>query len=263
MKFVRLASAFAFAALTTAIASSAALAADPQQNAGLQVLQPYAQGASGSLAHAPQADHSREAARREIPLKAAPGGGNRPRPGGGATDGALQTSATTPSALVAGTINVDGVGVGITATYKDCCTPPDTNLAVGPTQVVQWVNLDYAAFDKSTGAKVLGPLAGNTIWAQAGFTNGCGTNNDGDPIVKYDAQNGRWLMTQFSVSTQPYLQCVAISNTSDFVNTTWKTYAYSFGTLFNDYPKVGIWPDAYYFSFNMFRNGATFSGAYA
>jgi hypothetical protein len=262
MRPARLASAFALAALLASVTPNAALAADPHQSSGFTVLQPVARDVGTSIAHAPQADHSRESARREIPLKAAAGGiPGRPKPGG-ATDGALQTSATTASAILPAGVNVDGVGLGITPTYNDCCTPPDTNLAVGTTQVVQWVNLDLAAFDKATGLLLPGyPKAGNSIWA--GFGTGCEVNNDGDPIVKFDAQAQRWIMTQFSVSTAPYLQCVAVSNTADFTTTTWNRYAYSFGSNFPDYPKVGIWPDGYYFSFNMFRNGATFMGAAA
>ena len=36
------------------------------------------------------------------------------------------------------------------------------------------------------------------------------------------------------------------------------TYAFSYGTTqFNDYPKLGVWPDAYYTTFNIFTNGRT------
>ena len=59
--------------------------------------------------------------------------------------------------------------------------PPDTNMAVGLTQVVQWVNESFAVFSK-TGALLKGPTAGNTLWA--GFGGACETNNDGDPIVQ-------------------------------------------------------------------------------
>ena len=41
-------------------------------------------------------------------------------------------------------------------------------------------------------------------------------------------------------------------------------YAFSFGDLdYGDYPKLGVWPDAYYMSFNLFENGTTFLGANA
>ncbi len=95
--------------------------------------------------------------------------------------------------------------------------PPDTNGAVGNTQYVQWVNTSFAIFNKSTGALVGGPTAGNTLWA--GFGGGCQSNNDGDPIVIYDKIANRWVMSQFSVSTTPYLQCIAVSTTSDALGT--------------------------------------------
>jgi hypothetical protein len=114
-------------------------------------------------------------------------------------------------------------------------------------------------FDKATGALVMGPVAGNTVWA--GFGGGCQTNNDGDPIVQYDKAANRWILTQFSVSTTPFLQCVAVSTTSDATG-TYARYAFNYGNVdFPDYPKLGVWPDAYYISFNIFANGRTFSGA--
>jgi hypothetical protein len=136
--------------------------------------------------------------------------------------------------------------------------PPDTNGAAGATQYVQWVNESFAVFNKTTGALVYGPVAGNTLWS--GFGGGCQTNNDGDPIVQYDKAANRWVFSQFSVSTTPYLQCVAVSTTSDATG----TYArYSFSEpYFPDYPKLGVWPDGYYLSFNMF-NGNSFVGGRA
>src|SRR5271167_1854998 len=62
--------------------------------------------------------------------------------------------------------------------------PPDTNGTVGATQYVQWVNASFAVFDKATGAKLLGPVLGNTLWS--GFGGGCQTNNNGDPVVTHD-----------------------------------------------------------------------------
>jgi hypothetical protein len=167
---------------------------------------------------------------------------------------------TTVGPLVATTtgLNFAGVGAGDYG-FSPNAAPPDTNLAVGATQVVQWVNESFAVFDKSTGTLVRGPVAGNTLWA--GFGGGCETNNDGDPIVQYDKAAGRWIFTQFSVSTTPYLQCVAVSTTSDATG-TYNRYAFSYGnTQFPDYPKLGVWPDAYYISFNIFNNGTTFAGS--
>ena len=171
------------------------------------------------------------------------------------SDGALQSSAGPAVAVTAG-LNFAGVGQGDYGFSPDAA-PPDTNGAVGATQYVQWVNESFAVFDKATGAKLYGPAAGNTLWA--GFGGGCQNNNDGDPIAQYDKAANRWVMTQFSVSTTPYLQCIAVSQTSD---ATGAYYRYAFQEPnFPDYPKLGVWSDGYYISFNMFTN--TFVGGRA
>jgi hypothetical protein len=157
-------------------------------------------------------------------------------------------------------LNFAGVGNGDYG-FAPNAAPPDTNASVGATQVVQWVNESYAVFDKLTGTIVPGfPKTGNSVWA--GFGGGCQTNNDGDPIVQYDKANNRWILTQFSVTTTPYLQCVAVSTTPDATG-TYNRYSFDYGNQFPDYPKVGVWPDAYYISFNIFTNGTTFAGSKA
>jgi len=166
----------------------------------------------------------------------------------------LQTSAGSLAATTAG-LGFAGVGNGDYG-FAPNAAPPDTNGAVGATQYVQWVNESFAVFDKTTGAKVYGPAAGNTLWS--GFGGGCQTNNDGDPIVQYDKAANRWIFTQFSVSTTPYLQCIAISTTSDATG-TYNRYSFSYSN-FPDYPKLGVWPDAYYITFNMFQ-GNFFAGS--
>src|SRR5205807_1424830 len=80
-------------------------------------------------------------------------------------------------------LGFDGLG-NASLGFTPNAAPPDTNGAVGATQYVQWVNESFAVFNKSTGALVAGPTAGNSLWA--GFGAGCQTNNDGDPIVAYD-----------------------------------------------------------------------------
>ena len=171
-------------------------------------------------------------------------------------DVALQQVVLPPVAANLG-LNIDGLGQGQYG-FNVELTPPDTNGAVGATQYVQWVNAQFAVFDKVTGALVAGPTDGNALWA--GFGGGCETNNDGDPIVQYDKMANRWIFTQFSISTLPYTECVAVSTASDATG-TYNRYAFSFGdTDLPDYPKLGVWPDAYYMSFNLFLN-STFIGA--
>jgi Carboxypeptidase regulatory-like domain len=167
---------------------------------------------------------------------------------GSGPDTALQT---TPGGNAAPTSAsaFEGVGQGQYG-FSVQYSPPDTNGAIGATQYVQWVNTYLAVFNKSTGAIVAGfPKPGNAVWA--GFGGDCQTYNDGDPIVQYDKIANRWILTQFTASRTPYLQCVAVSTTSDATG-TYNRYAFSYGTTFPDYPKLAVWPDGYYISFNMF-----------
>src|SRR2546425_9308044 len=76
---------------------------------------------------------------------------------------------------------------------------PDTNGAVGATQFVQWVNTQYAVYNKTTGAKMFGPVQGSRIFT--GFGGLCETSNGGDIIAQYDKAAGRWVMSQRAVQT--------------------------------------------------------------
>ena len=138
--------------------------------------------------------------------------------------------------------------------------PPDPNGAVGPNHIVTMCNLSFQIFNK-TGTSVFGPAANNTLWA--GFGGECQTDNSGDPVVLYDRAADRWFLSQFTASGPTFFECVAISQTSDPTGAYFR-YAIATGTNFPDYPKAGVWPDAYYISTREFA-GATFAGvgAYA
>ena len=171
------------------------------------------------------------------------------------SDPVVQSAAPGNAAATAG-IGRDGVGLGL-GSYSPNYAPPDTTGAVGATQYVQWVNVDLAIFDKVSGALLMGPVAGNTLFKNLG--GACATRNDGDPIVQYDKAANRWVLSQFAVpgGTAGYWQCVAVSATPDATG-AYNLYAFYYDQ-FNDYPKMGVWSDAYYVTFNMFTN--TFQGA--
>ncbi len=171
-------------------------------------------------------------------------------------DPAIQTVITTFAAPTAG-INFDGVGNGVYG-YTVNSAPPDTNGAVGPNHYVQWVNTSFAVFNKS-GGLVWGPFNGNTLWS--GFGGGCQANNDGDPIVQYDKIADRWIFMQFSVTAPyPYTVCMAVSTTPDPTGSYYRYEFSGFGTEFPDYPKLAVWPDGYYATYNLFNNGVIFTG---
>jgi len=162
-----------------------------------------------------------------------------------------------PAFLAPATIaNFDGVGNGFTGpagTFVVNSAPPDTNGAVGPNHIVEIVNTDFAVFSKA-GTALFGPVPINTLWS--GFGGRCATENDGDPVVVYDRIADRWIISQFQVTVTPFQQCVAVSATPDPTGSYFR-YAFSYTDGFPDYPKMGVWPDGYYITYNLFNNSGT------
>ncbi|MBO0695656.1 MAG: hypothetical protein J2P56_06085, partial [Verrucomicrobia bacterium] len=91
----------------------------------------------------------------------------------------------------------------------------------------------------------------------------CGAGqNQGDPNVFYDQIANRWVITDFAFPTvnrepaPPFFECIGVSQTPD---PTGGYFLYALQTdpenseLFGDYPKYGLWPDAYYLTVNSFR----------
>ena len=130
-------------------------------------------------------------------------------------------------------------------------TPPDTNGDVGPNHYIQTVNIGIGIWDKD-GNNLL-KISYNDFFQ--GPNNQCDNQNRGDVIVLYDHLADRWVITDFSLPSGESWECVAVSQTGDPVNGGW--YYYAFNTLnsqgsWADYPKLGVWPDAYYLHANMF-----------
>jgi hypothetical protein len=154
----------------------------------------------------------------------------------------------------------DGIGQGIVGvppaqTFRVIGIPPDPQGDVGPSQYVQMVNASLAVFSKQ-GTLLFGPVPTRTVFS--GFGGPCETNDDGDGIVLYDQLADRWLVSQFAVTDPtagPFLECVAVSRTPDPAG-AYARYAYSYA-MFNDYPKLAVWPDAYYATYNLYSNSRT------
>lgn len=132
--------------------------------------------------------------------------------------------------------------------------PGDPVGDVGPNHYVQMVNSELAIWDKE-GNLLYGPVQNRTLWS--GMGNYCASENDGDPIVFYDHLADRWILTQFALPDEEenefgdYFECVAVSASDDPTGSYYR-YAFSFGNVFPDYPKFGLWPDGYYMSTNEF-----------
>ncbi|MGA9341819.1 MAG: choice-of-anchor J domain-containing protein, partial [Rhodanobacteraceae bacterium] len=76
------------------------------------------------------------------------------------------------------------------------------------------------------------------------------------PVVLYDQIANRWLISQFAGSGIPTDECIAVSTTDDATG-SYNRYAFHLGSNFFDYPHLGVWPDGYYMSMNIFNSSGT------
>ena len=200
----------------------------------------------------------------EIPIHRPP---FRPH-SGNAADPVVQTSTPTPAAAT--TVSQwEGQGAGYPG-YTVSAVPPDTNMAVGPNHIVQWVNNSVVVFNKQ-GGQVQAPISDSTFWGlQSTCYQGGGFS---DPVVQYDRAADRWIIGEVAIPLFPgllgqFAQCFAVSKTSDPTftsdvngnNTSYYIWAYGFGSDINDYDKISVWPDGYYVTWNIFQNGTDFIG---
>jgi Ca2+-binding RTX toxin-like protein len=186
-------------------------------------------------------------------IQEAPGqqfeGGNQPPPQNstdmlnqtGATNQTGTSSSSSSDPISAPLANFDGIpATGF--------VPPDTVGDVGPNHYVQAVNVQFAIYDKA-GTLLVGPSNINSLWVAANTNDACQFNNHGDPIVQYDHLANRWLISQFAIPGPDFHECIAISRTSDPVTGGWFLYDFTM-SAFPDYPKIAVWPDAYYMGTN-------------
>ena len=160
----------------------------------------------------------------------------------------------TPSLTFFGNTQTDNAVAGTGAVL-----PPDTIGDVGPIYYVQAVNNVFSIYNKTTGGRVTGPTKMSNLFSSLPVGSPC-RRDDGDPTVNYDQLADRWVLTQFSQPQGGFYQCVAVSQTSD---PTGAYYVYQYlypNNVFNDYPKFGVWRDAYYMTTNEF-SGSNFFGA--
>jgi hypothetical protein len=151
--------------------------------------------------------------------------------------------------------------------------PPDTVMDVGSNHIIQMINSTPVQIWDKHGNSLqtitnFGDLWNNNTLVLPDPGNQCRSpNNFGDPVVVYDHLADRWLLSQFHSdfdtatppnTIAPFGMCIAVSRTADPVggvngttNDGDEWWLYRFDTPnFPDYPKFGVWPDAYYMSSN-------------
>lgn len=137
---------------------------------------------------------------------------------------------------------------------------PDTEGDVGVDHYFQMVKGSFGIWDKE-GNMLYGPADNSTLWST--FTGPWHSMGWTDPIVIYDHIADRWLASAMVYDLyNEYYEMLAVSSTPDPLG-SWHCYALHFDEM-PDYPKLGLWPDGYYLTFNHYElepGISTFSGA--
>ncbi len=135
--------------------------------------------------------------------------------------------------------------------------PPDTQGAVGPTQILMFANGRIQVYNKTGG---LGSL--NTT-ADVFFNSVRNGSSISDPQVKYDRTSGRWICLAVNTVSASNRIVLAVSGTSTITNSSSFTfYFFQQDTVaptgntgqFADYPKAGVDANAIYVGCNMFSS---------
>jgi len=140
--------------------------------------------------------------------------------------------------------------------------PSDSNLAVGPNEIVEVVNVQFAVYSK-TGAILAGPTNIQHVFAPLG---GVCASTYGDPVVLYDRAADRWVLSYIGTNSAGSIgaECVAVSKTNNPAG-AYYLYGYSFGSNLNDYPKLSTWAtatnSAYLATYNIFQDFLSFTGS--
>ena len=166
----------------------------------------------------------------------------------------------TPPPAANYSIGLDFLGVGNGFPGFSVTDPdPETNMAVGDTQIVQWANGSFAVFNKFTNAILAGPIAGNLLFSAIG--GACAANDDVEFIAQWDNAAHRWFLAQTTLSGPQYYACIAVSTSADALG-TYYLYPFPLGNGFPDYQKWGRWNNNWAQTMNNYGPGGSgFVGA--
>jgi hypothetical protein len=149
-------------------------------------------------------------------------------------------------------LNFLGLGNGF-AGYGGGDVSPDIAMAVGDTQVVQWVDSSYAVFDKATGSPLTGAISASTLFGALSLD--CGSSSTEQASVHWDRAVHRWLIALNTSGRS----CVAVSSSADATGSFY-LYAYQ-QTPYPLIAKWGVWSNAYYKAQDQYDGRGTYLGA--
>lgn len=154
---------------------------------------------------------------------------------------ALETQSSSTIALLSG-FN------GLNQIQSCACAPPDVQIATGPSQVVEMVNVEGGVFTRQG-------VSNQTFSLSTFFRTG--TDSISDPKILYDSPSGRWFTSLVDVTLGNVI--LGVSSTSDATG-AWVFYAITAGGNLPDQPIIGVSDDKVTVAANDFL-GKTFVGS--
>lgn len=153
------------------------------------------------------------------------------------------TTATTVSTHT--TAGFNGLSEGQIGGYY---YPPDVQVAVGPTYVMEMNNLEGETFTKTGGS-----VSTFSLYSFFGIS---GSDEVSDPRIMYDAGSGRWFAAVSDITQSTVKVAVSTSSTPS----SFRIFVFKFSNC-PDYPTIGLNNDKFAVSVNLF--GHNCNGRYA
>lgn len=138
--------------------------------------------------------------------------------------------------------------------YQASATPPDVQVGSSASQVVEMVNLEFAAW--STDGTKIGNESLYTFWGVSTSTAFLS-----DPRILYDADSGRWFASILEATSSGYSATFAVSTTGSATG-TWTVYStlVPVGGDLGDQPILGVSHDLVSLGVNDFSSSG-YAGA--
>jgi hypothetical protein len=232
-----------------AVPAHAGAGAGPPGRSGTRPRQSYRSLDAG------QSSFSRSATPNALPFLSPSRASGRVAANGAPVLSSHAATAVSPKSAVAGATLERTAAFEGTSYFSDPTplTPPNTQVAVGSTYVVEALNDDIAVWSR-TGDLVQSTDPNSFFAVPAGY-------RFAEPRLVYDVMSQRWFISGWaSDSTNDSIVYVAVSAAAD-PTARWSVYrlASTTGTL-TDQPKIGVSDDKLVVTWNDFANGSTFSG---
>ena len=152
------------------------------------------------------------------------------------------------------------IGLNFTGATGSDFAPPDTDGAVGPNSIVEFVNGNFNVYNKTTSA-ALSTASDTAFWNSAGISSTITNAGLSDTRVIYDPSSQRWFASEITTANTGNRMLIARSNSSD-PTAGWKAASYvaSSSSTFADFDTLSVNASGVFLSTNNFNAAGNNAG---